>query len=72
MQQKKRSTNSTPNNRENGNRNIRINNYFKCKWIKCSNEKTQAGCMFTKRKKKKKHMYAVYKKPTLDLKTHID
>ena len=28
---------------ENGNRNIYINNYFKCKWIKCSNQKTQTG-----------------------------
>ena len=25
-----------------------------------------------KKKKKEKHIYAVYKKPTLDLKTHID
>ena len=23
--------------------NIYINNYFKCKWIKCSNQKTQTG-----------------------------
>ena len=22
---------------------IYINNYFKCKWIKCSNQKTQTG-----------------------------
>ena len=33
---------------ENGNRNIYINNYFKCKWIKCSNQKTQTGWMHTK------------------------
>ena len=26
---------------ESGNRNIYITNYFKCKWIKCSNQKTQ-------------------------------
>ena len=32
-----------PKQLENGNRNIYINNYFKCKWIKCSNEKTQTG-----------------------------
>ena len=25
-----------------------INNYFKCKWSKCSNEKTQTGQMDTK------------------------
>ena len=25
-----------------------INNYFKCKWIKCSNQKTQTGSMDTK------------------------
>ena len=29
-----------PNNYENGNRNIYINNYFKYKWIKCFNQKT--------------------------------
>ena len=29
-------------------RNIYINNYFKCKWIKCSNQKTQTGWMDTK------------------------
>ena len=28
---------------ENGNRNIYINNNFKCKWIKCSSKKTQTG-----------------------------
>ena len=25
------------------NRNININNYFKCKWIKCSNQKTKTA-----------------------------
>ena len=39
---------TTPNNLKNGNRNIYINNYFKCKWIKCSNQKTQTGWMDTK------------------------
>ena len=33
----------TQNNLENGNRNIQIANYLKCKWIKCSNQKTQTG-----------------------------
>ena len=28
--------------------NIYINNYFKCKWSKCSNQKTQTGWMDTK------------------------
>ena len=32
-----------PKQLENGNRNLYINNYFKCKWIKCSNQKTQTG-----------------------------
>ena len=31
----------TPNNQENANRNIRINNYLKYKWIKCTNQKIQ-------------------------------
>ena len=38
--EEKRSTKSTPNNLENGNRNVYINNYFKCKWIKCFSQKT--------------------------------
>ena len=32
----------TQNNLESGNKNIHIDNYFKCEWIKCSNQKTQA------------------------------
>ena len=36
---RKRSTKSNPNQLRNGNRNIHINNYFKCKWIKCSKRK---------------------------------
>ena len=31
----------TQNNQENANRNIYINNYLKCKWIKCINQKTE-------------------------------
>ena len=30
----------TQNNQENANRTICINNYLKCKWIKCTNQKT--------------------------------
>ena len=64
--EEKRSTNqSKP--LENGNRNIYINNYFKCKWIKYSNQKTQTEWI-----QKQTHIYAVYKKPTSDLKTDID
>ena len=37
-----------PEQLENGNRNIYVNNYFKCKWIKCSNQKTQTDWMDTK------------------------
>ena len=39
--------------------NIYINNYFKCKWIKCSNQKTD----WLNGYKNKTHIYAVYKKP---------
>ena len=28
------------NNEQSGNKNIHIKNYLKCKWIKCSNQKT--------------------------------
>ena len=38
----------TQNNSENGNRNIHIDNYLKCKWIKCSNQKTYTGWVDTK------------------------
>ena len=31
----------TQNNQENASRNICINNYLKCKWIKCSNQEIQ-------------------------------
>ena len=30
----------TSNNEQNGNKNIHIDNYLKCKWIKCPNQKT--------------------------------
>ena len=50
------------------NRKIYINNYFKCKWIKCAKKKLG----WLNGYKNKIHMYAVYKKPTSDLKTHID
>ena len=50
-----------------GNRNIYINNYFKCKQIKCSNQRQRLN-----EYKNKTHIYAVYKKPTSDLKSHID
>ena len=40
----------TQNNKENANRKIYINNYFKCKWIKHSNQKTQTGWIDTKNK----------------------
>ena len=28
---------------QNGNKYISINNYLKCQWTKCSNQKTQSG-----------------------------
>ena len=45
--EEKRSTKSTT-KLENGNSNIYINNYFKCKWIKYSNQKTKTGWINTK------------------------
>ena len=30
-------------NKVNGNRIVLINNYLKCKWVKCSNQKTKTG-----------------------------
>ena len=44
IQEKKKDLQNQPQIiKKNGNRNIYINNYFKCKWIKCSNQKTQTG-----------------------------
>ena len=43
MQQKKKIYKINLKQLENCNRNIYISNYFKCKWIKCSNQKTQSG-----------------------------
>ena len=36
------------NNEVNGNRIILINNYLKCKWVECPNQKTKTGLMDTK------------------------
>ena len=33
----------TPNNKVNGNGIILINNYLKCKWVECPNQKTKTG-----------------------------
>ena len=45
---RKKSYKFNPKQLKNGNRNIYINNYLKCKWIKSSNQKTQIGWMDTK------------------------
>ena len=37
---RKRPTITNPKQLKNGNRNTHIDNYLKCKWIKCSNQKT--------------------------------
>ena len=39
---------------------VYINNYFKYKWTKCSNQKTQSGWM-DKKKKKKTHKRCLHK-----------
>ena len=39
-QKKKNLQKQTKKHCENNNRNIDIDNYYKCKWIKCSNQKT--------------------------------
>ena len=41
------------------------------KWVAIAFSNRQADG-YKKKKKKKTHIYAVYKKPTSDLKTHID
>ena len=43
IQEKKKIYKINPKQLENGNRNIYVNNYFKIKWIKYSNQKTQTG-----------------------------
>ena len=37
---RKRPTITNPKQSKTGNRNIHIDNYLKCKWIECSNQKT--------------------------------
>ena len=64
---KRGNTKPSPKNEENGNRNIYVNNYFKCKWIKYSNQR----CRVAEWIQKQDLLYAVYKKPTSDLKTQI-
>lgn len=63
-----REENKTKNLKNNGNKNIPIDNYLECKWIKCSNQKTQTGYM----DKKTRHIYAVYKRFISDLGTYAD
>ena len=48
IQEKKKIYKINPKQLENGNRSIYINNYFKCKWIKYSNQKTQTVWMHIK------------------------
>ena len=55
-------------NEQNRSKYILINNYTECKWIKCSNQKTDRLSGY----KNKTHIYAVYKRPTSDPRTHID
>ena len=42
-ERKKRTTKQTENSLQSGSKYIPINNYIKCKWTKCSNQKTQNG-----------------------------
>ena len=46
-----------------------INNNFKCKWAKCSNEKTLKWIIGYKNKI---HIHATYKRFTSGIKTHIN
>ena len=55
------------NNEQNGNKAIPINNYFKCKQTKFSNQKTQNGWLDYKNKT---HVYAAYNRLISYIKTH--
>ena len=48
------------------NRNVHINNYLKCKWIKCPNTD------WLNEYRKKTHVYAAHKRTTSDLRTPTD
>ena len=39
----RRTTKQPENNEQNGNKHIPINNYFKCKWTKFTNQNTWSG-----------------------------
>ena len=58
----------TQNNKVNGNGIILIDNYLKCKWVECPQQKTN----WLNGYKNKTLIYAVYKKPTSNLGTHTD
>lgn len=45
---------------------VSINDYFKCKWFKISNQKSRLAEIFLKIQ-----LHAIYKRLTLELKTHI-
>ena len=64
--EKNRHTETNP-KKEKGNRNIYIDNYLKCKWIKCSNKRHRLAELT----QNKTRIYAVYKRPTSDPGTHI-
>ena len=52
----------------NGYRIILINNYLKCKWVECPNQKKD----WLNGYKNKTPIYAVYKRPTSKQGTHTD
>ena len=51
------------------NKNVHINDYFKCKWTKCFNRKTQG---WLNGYKNKTSIYVAYKRLTSDLRTLTD
>ena len=55
------------NNKVNGNRIILINNYLKCKWVECPNQKTKTGWMDTKTRP----LYMLFTRDPLQTKGHI-
>ena len=43
-------------------KSLLVGNYFKCKWIKCPNQKTEISRMDLKKKKSMIQLYAIYKR----------
>ena len=60
------------NKQQNGYKYVLINNYFKCQWTKCSNQKTQGADWIKRKKNHQKNSGPFYILPTIDWQTESE